>query len=451
MNSLYKHRTFWLALACMTAQQIFVGLSTVAIGLAGKHIGAGSSHVLTLIFWFFVMIAAAYIAGALGQWLATRLGFAAWSDYAVSIFHQIKGDLEISQESNRRTTQAWITGEALTAFDSTSALLTNFLSLVLNIIFTLAAFGYLLGAPITAAVTLAFVMSFAIMYFSKKPIEKLAIRIQNEKILAFLSTDRVWHNLFFGTTAHKNAALADAEVKAQMFCASNSRYKAIEQVIACAPILATFPLVYFIVQNQITIAAVSAGAVIAVLPRTLQLFQSLHLLNVYIGQLIMSQSRFQKLNGFTKTLDRRKLADQVSYDKISVATSTGENILPQKFIEGLSQNQRAGRFTFRGTNGAGKSSLLRIIKGSYPDAVLLGPEIELGLLDAQGSTGQKQTKAIVEALASAAPIVLLDEWDANLDQKNMLLIDDAIHNLSKEKIVIEVRHKITNQLAASYS
>ncbi len=38
-------------------------------------------------------------------------------------------------------------------------------------------------------------------------------------------------------------------------------------------------------------------------------------------------------------------------------------------------------------------------------------------------------------------IILLDEWDANLDKNKMILIDQLIDDISSRKVVIEVRHR----------
>jgi ABC-type transport system involved in cytochrome bd biosynthesis fused ATPase/permease subunit len=38
-------------------------------------------------------------------------------------------------------------------------------------------------------------------------------------------------------------------------------------------------------------------------------------------------------------------------------------------------------------------------------------------------------------------VVLLDEWDANLDAANLALVHARIEELAKTKVVIEVRHR----------
>ncbi|MNV81935.1 phosphate transporter ATP-binding protein [compost metagenome] len=93
-----------------------------------------------------------------------------------------------------------------------------------------------------------------------------------------------------------------------------------------------------------------------------------------------------------------------------------------------------------GANGAGKSTLLKRIKEMRVDALLLGAET--GFLDADNglSTGQRRVKEIESALSMAPTLLLLDEWNANLDGENCRKIDQLMDEASRRMVVIEVRH-----------
>jgi ABC-type transport system involved in cytochrome bd biosynthesis fused ATPase/permease subunit len=57
------------------------------------------------------------------------------------------------------------------------------------------------------------------------------------------------------------------------------------------------------------------------------------------------------------------------------------------------------------------------------------------------STGQSALLRIQEAASQVAIIyILLDEWDANLDEENTSDVDQMLNELSQTKVVIEVRH-----------
>ena len=57
------------------------------------------------------------------------------------------------------------------------------------------------------------------------------------------------------------------------------------------------------------------------------------------------------------------------------------------------------------------------------------------------SSGQKLFK-IVELMKSFdEPIILLDEWDANLDDKNRSELNKIIVELAKTKTIVEIVHR----------
>lgn len=92
-----------------------------------------------------------------------------------------------------------------------------------------------------------------------------------------------------------------------------------------------------------------------------------------------------------------------------------------------------------GANGSGKSTLLKMIKEMRADALLLGAET--GFLDTDNglSTGQRRVKEIEYVLSMAPTLVMLDEWDANLDGENCRKIDQLLDEASRRMVVIEVR------------
>jgi energy-coupling factor transporter ATP-binding protein EcfA2 len=99
----------------------------------------------------------------------------------------------------------------------------------------------------------------------------------------------------------------------------------------------------------------------------------------------------------------------------------------------------------RGPNGSGKSTFLLELKGANPDQVFYLPS-SFEQLVWQGkqdglSTGQRMMRILAEIRQmDEVKVLLLDEWDANLDQENTRLADDFLDALAREKVVVEVRH-----------
>ncbi len=58
------------------------------------------------------------------------------------------------------------------------------------------------------------------------------------------------------------------------------------------------------------------------------------------------------------------------------------------------------------------------------------------------SGGQKQRVAIARAILRESPIIILDEATANIDPENERLLSKAFENLTKDKTVIMIAHKL---------
>ncbi|WP_224963568.1 ATP-binding cassette domain-containing protein [Acinetobacter guillouiae] len=104
-----------------------------------------------------------------------------------------------------------------------------------------------------------------------------------------------------------------------------------------------------------------------------------------------------------------------------------------------------GRFTITGDNGAGKTTLLLSLLRNERDKVIFIPSdpgtIEWNIDITNKSTGSKIFSILYSEIDNSnEKVILLDEWDANLDTENKSKIDKLIDKISEKKVVIEVRH-----------
>lgn len=111
----------------------------------------------------------------------------------------------------------------------------------------------------------------------------------------------------------------------------------------------------------------------------------------------------------------------------------------------LPYTQTSGRLTLRGENGAGKSTLLMLVKNALSErAFFLPTQNQLSFVSETNkySTGESLRNRLVEILERVdVDVLLLDEWDANLDKENQEQLSALIDELAKKKCVIEVRHR----------
>ena len=71
-----------------------------------------------------------------------------------------------------------------------------------------------------------------------------------------------------------------------------------------------------------------------------------------------------------------------------------------------------------------------------------GYETVVGEGGATLSGGEKQRIAIARAIMKDAPIIILDEATANVDPENEKELTEAIENLTKQKTIIMIAHRL---------
>jgi ABC-type bacteriocin/lantibiotic exporter with double-glycine peptidase domain len=169
-----------------------------------------------------------------------------------------------------------------------------------------------------------------------------------------------------------------------------------------------------------------------------------------------------KLTAIYKTIQPSKdapftMIKKVKWPKISVIPNLiqGQTIAPPESIslpypiqsheELVRQASLAGRLTIRGENGCGKSTALLLIKDALAGKAFFLPthnQLSFVAETNKYSTGESLKNRLLEILEKVeAEVLLLDEWDANLDPENKESLSVLIDELASKKCVIEVRHR----------
>jgi len=182
--------------------------------------------------------------------------------------------------------------------------------------------------------------------------------------------------------------------------------------------------------------------ILATFPRQIQVIQ-------YIAEIVNSLLRWRAVKERVSSLYRTiavgmetgEMTGKINMQQISCSDATGNIVDLSNF-----KLPSAGRLTMRGGNGSGKSTLLLDIKRRYPEhSIILPAHNNLHFSSVAGedlSTGQKLARIIDELFGiKNLRLLLLDEWDANLDAGNMRMIDAKIDRLAQFCCVIEVRHR----------
>ncbi|WP_330925703.1 ABC transporter ATP-binding protein [Candidatus Sororendozoicomonas aggregata] len=440
---IFKSKFFWIAIGLVLLQQILVGLSTYAIGMAGKAIFTDFHESIFYIEVFFLLIIFVYISGATSLFFRVKLSNSVWKKYYQSVFLSLTQKSQgVNTQKNKTNTHSWIGSEALNTIDDAGFFFVEIAAVYFNIIFTGVAFVTLLGLEVSSVLFLSLSLSIILVVALKNKIKNLASSIQSSQLKTIGSIGFIWDNIFFGTKKNYLKSIDKSNKTSQEFFKNKEKYSIYEQVISCVPVLISIPIIMYIVNTSYALSAESMGLLIAVLPRILQLFQSIHAATTFTSQLILKSKKLKNLDCFVSSLDYIDINGLIKTSMIRVVDcANNKPISISDLISKLGESGCIGRYSITGDNGVGKSSLMKKIKEIRKNSIYISPNINIGTEFISSSTGQDKIFQINSAIEdSEADTYLFDEWDANLDISNMKSVENEIALLSKDKLVIEIRH-----------
>lgn len=181
-------------------------------------------------------------------------------------------------------------------------------------------------------------------------------------------------------------------------------------------------------------------ALLATLPRQLNILGVFRSIFQSLTGLLSVEAKFSVLCEGT-VIPARALENSVKTELITINQKAFTDI---KTMTAEFKKNPTGRFEVRGANGAGKSTFLLHLNHQLQGSVYLPthPDLMIGReLSSNRSSGENLLAHIDVLAGSSEPVILLDEWDANLDDDNFACVNARINDLSRTKTVIEVRHR----------
>ncbi|MBX9866975.1 MAG: hypothetical protein K2Y14_08655 [Burkholderiales bacterium] len=441
---LLKNKYLWFSTMFVIIQQIFLAISTYYIAVAGESLSKNrANEVLGYITLFFLFALGAYFFSSIAEFTKLKLSNSLWNNYTNDMYHKIKFNMPISANSNKKLVTNWLTGEAPGTFGEISSFIVDIVSLYCNVLFTLGIFFITLGYILSSVMTISIFVSLLLIRVLRHKISNYASNIQNSKLQLFVNINSIWDIFQFGNNRIIEEKSAIFKTRANEYFNYSEKYMILEQFIACFPVYITIPLIMIIMYNINATNSLILGGFVAVLPRSLQLFGNVHSLSLYNSKILFIRAKYKNLKNFLSAIKKQDLLGQVQQSEIIILnTHTHSRMHTADLIDLISDNKPSnGRICISGSNGVGKSSLLKILKQcSSADSILLMPGVSFKDFCNDGSTGEKQLEQLYEILQMNDQKLLLDEWDANLDQNNLRKIDLLLDEISKKTLVIEIRH-----------
>lgn len=321
-------------------------------------------------------------------------------------------------------------------------------SITLNVILQSLAVVLVTDVSLAYGFAIGFFLCATMSNMTKPINKKLAARVTNSRLGLTQNLSKFWDNILLNNKINRSIWTQKTETsfdnlnnevkKYGLFLGSSSATYAL---FSALPVILAGSYAIFSKNTSTELAL----AVVVMFPRIFQIQACVYELISSWTKILGISGKIQRLEDLLAESSDPNIKRFVDDSKISIVSDKA-SITVEDLFNKLKSAQIKARYTIRGPNGCGKSSLLTLIKQEYPKSSILIPvknDLEFSSKKNSQSSGQ-QTMAIFGDLFEEKElpnIVLLDEWDAYLDDSNTEVVNKVIDKIAEKSCVIEVRHR----------
>lgn len=445
LGQIFRHKVFTLGVALIFVQQAIVALSVYFIARTIQVVDTpGAAWPWALAFLVSIMLP--YLPGHLANLCMDLWTVETTRSYqAFAADHHPYGPGDYSDtklEEKVSTLYATTTPKVLTEICHYSSETT---ATVLHTLMNIGIISYIIDYRIL----LCYIASLILCLLFNYRYSSFAGRLSETSEIGYVrytgTAQNVWPNLSLGNRLARQIWAGRLEAHFSVFRRDflrERRFKTISAIlISLFSVLPTGLFLGHLFYTHMDDPKYLAVLVVG-LPRTFQILVVLSELSNLLFDANHMRGKFKVLQAFfdhsartTVRVAFRGLADSVS-DR---TWSSDEDL--ESLINTIA-SRSSGRITIKGPNGSGKTTLLLHLKDRFGGKALYLPAKLIFDLEQQGSTGEQKREEIKLALsADDIQLLLLDEWDANLDQQNLDRINALIDDAALNRVVVEVRHR----------
>lgn len=456
----------WICLAFIVIQQLIVASSTLWIALLAENISRQEpffSELGLLIGSLVVVYAPAFFG-------LVFLEKAKWSfieRYQMAFAAGIEKRARLRSDREQRSMRLpFFRNEIFVFSEEASFFFFDAISSALNIIFNLAVFAFILDVRFLIAYGVALVIVNLVVHRFGTSIHQASENAQGARAKLQNHLEFAWETLSIGNKKNLIDWMQGFKIKSSDSSRLFTKSQAISEgtsilgmVVAMIPIIGVIFYLFYSQSDDFTLLAI----LVATLPRQVQLIQYLYALVNYIARWKSLRARLQGLISripernvqYDETADNR-----IDWKSIRFSQQAGESeaSLNQNSFDGIQDlisflnKQSHGRILIQGRNGAGKSSVLNIIKQTFADTAYLlafsNDQYFEGISERSLSSGESLIQRMAwifknifrDDSENSMRILLLDEWDANLDPDRVKEINAIISKAAEKFLIIEARH-----------
>jgi ABC-type bacteriocin/lantibiotic exporter with double-glycine peptidase domain len=322
----------------------------------------------------------------------------------------------------------------------------------LNAFLNILAIGFFVDYFFIYSYVFSLLLSFVLIKIQSKKQKNLSEKAQLSRIELGKSILSFWDNAVLGNTYNLKFWRRDAENRLNQSVKDNIDSSIFQELISVGISVVTFlPSIltaaygmYKHVGDPIILAAfvVIMSKLFVILTHTYDLLY-------WIVHLSAMNAKVEKILSILtppKTPSTSAFIPRIDWSSITLESNAASYLGPWlSFTHFHELSQTPGRVTIKGRNGCGKSSLLLELKHQFKEEAFYLPchnHLDFSFTKKEYSTGELLKEQLLEVYHHVeAKIILLDEWNANLDAPNQAMLSEIIDQIAQKKCVIEVTHR----------
>jgi len=439
-------------LALLFVQQILVASSTIWLVMTANAVYNNSGNYLPPLLLYLASLVLPYFPGGFALVYLEK-----WSQSS-----QLKS-IETTQTELNHKPLLWIdlkekekklplfAKEGLQTISGFTSYFYDLAACSLNALLNVITLSWIVEPLLLLGYGASLVMAALLVRFQAPINQQISSQTEQSRIRLSSHLFRMWDNLVLGNSYNRgiwSTRLSERFSQAQHMNVKSVRFNQLVAIgIALLTMLPTFIILIWSLQSR-THGITTTIAIVVSLPRIFQILNSSHQVLSLISSWSTQKGKIEVLDSLFKFSSTENLLERIKFAQIQFEKHGTPHAI-RSVDECLRLLNQPGRMTLRGPNGSGKSTLLLLLKNILGSRAYYLPaqhSLTFQNESKERSTGEQLFESLKEiAENNPSEVLLLDEWDANLDDKNKDKISLLIDNLSIQRGIVEIRHHSKNQ------
>lgn len=424
--------------------QAIIALSAVFLTDAIEDFQEGRDYTIGLVLYFCSMIFP-YIPGYLSFVTLQRWIGKSHVEYIEALVNFLRAGAGVYRDAEMRSlVESVAARSSFMIINDVVSFVHRFTSFVLNSFLSFLVIGLILPGDIFYGYLVSLALCTVLIILTRRFIEDAAAGAELSFLKYSSALGDMWPNVSLGNRMNRQAWQRQFNTVSAVYYENKITLEIKKQFISFLlsmfSVLPTVYLLWLAVNGQ-----ASAPLIAVIIVNLTRIFHILSSLSALVSESLDWTAEWARVKVLLGVFGMSRGAAQEKgfvSDEITVNGSPMGD--PGRFVDELVK-KGTGRYTIRGGNGSGKSTVMLRLKKAIGESAVYLPPGEPGLYwsaeVAGTSTGQQVLQALREIVAQKdVTHLLLDEWDANLDKANIAIWSDVLERESETRVVVEVRH-----------